>query len=284
MSCDISLQTRHTRHTRHTRAYEQASQTLDRLLAPVAPAPATIPALSAPDPERPWAPGAEWGQSRRVRPINGIHWEMECECGNRFVVSTNDSTPDSERKCQVCRERDELALAAERLNQLATALNSGELVAVTGRFVQAQKLWEKYHKYVHSRVWAEVRPYVGGKEYGLLDDVEHAVWERVASKVEDFRGRDRRAEMSWLKLVTRSVVTDHFRFEYRQKQDQRKTVAIPGDDCREMSNGPLPDRPTANADYLNGESGDSEADSTVLSRKGDSDAARTQEWARAGIR
>ncbi len=283
----------------HTRAYYEAARTLDRLCRAVNPDRHCVK-LPAPDPERPWAPGAEWGQSRRVRPINGIHWEMECECGQRFVISTNDSTPDSKRKCQVCRERDELALAAERLNQLATALSSGELVALTGRFVQAQKLWEKYRKYVHARVWAEIRPYVGGKEYGLFDDVEHAVWERVANKVEDFRGFAdgavkteqttetlRRATMAWLKSVVRATVTDHFRFEYRKKQDQRRTVSIPGDDSREMAvldinlGGCLNAKATANADYLNGL--DEDEGGAIIEHKAACDSAISREWRAARI-
>ncbi len=136
------------------------------------------------------------------------------------------------RVCPRCeREAAELDRAITEIQAIADGLGSVELTTIAGTMARAQTMWVQYHKFVHLRVRAELRPYSrGGHPYCQMSDVENAVWERVAKKIGSFRDRGlKRGPEAWLRVVVHSVVLDWFKTEFRQCRDARLTESLTED-------------------------------------------------------
>jgi DNA-directed RNA polymerase specialized sigma24 family protein len=145
-----------------------------------------------------------------------------------------------ERICPLCeREAAELDQAITEIQAIADGLASPELKTLSGTMAHAQRIWERYHKFVRARLWAELRPYTqGGQPYCRMDEVESQVWMNVAAKIGGYT--DRGTPMAWLTTVVHSTVNDWFKTEFRQCRDARLTDSLPTSDQPVPSGGRKP--------------------------------------------
>ena len=124
---------------------------------------------------------------------------------------------------------------------------------------RAQDMWTRFQFFVRKYLRVAIMPHTDGKFYHKFEDVENTVWWKVATSVSTYRpmlapttGLD--CPQAWLREIVFTVVADHFRWEYSQRRDVRKTYSLPEDKAgRGIVNpaDPPPARPTPTAGALN---------------------------------
>lgn len=105
-----------------------------------------------------------------------------------------------------------------------------------GPMKRAQMLYEDHRGHVLDRLHGELLTYTGGRnprDNAPFDDLENAVWVRVATNVESFATSPDLAAggvLAWLSTIVHSVVRDHYKHVFAKRRDVRKETPLPEDD------------------------------------------------------
>jgi hypothetical protein len=109
-----------------------------------------------------------------------------------------------------------------------------------GVLARVQRMYESkvgeggYRPFVLSCLDKEIPKRIGGRNartYSGFADLENEVWQRVTKGIVDFEERPGLADggiPAWLTAVVHSTVADHFKGEFREKRDIRKTIPLDG--------------------------------------------------------
>jgi hypothetical protein len=164
-----------------------------------------------------WAIGSRWGDSVRLVHDRGIVWRLRCPCGEMFTASTNDTTPERERKCSTCQLREDLSETVAKLSAIA----------------QTVLEWHRdYDKVVWSRCWKACRKR-GVTDSDFVRELHAFSWAKIAAVAGQYSEGN---IGGWIATVTTNCVRDYFKVtDNRERlaptvlliEDSRETAAPP---------------------------------------------------------
>jgi DNA-directed RNA polymerase specialized sigma24 family protein len=210
-----------------------------------------------------WTPGSTWGQSVRVERDRGIIWKLKCACGKNFELSTNDTVPESRRKCPTCVLADELS---EAKKEIVAKLEATNTTVLAWHRAHDKLIWGRVHKVLRER---------GIQNPDLARELHALCWVKITERADQYRDQGFKVS-AWLGTVATNTVREYFKGQYAEKRDVRKEVPLVAEDSRDAAAPPTKPEEVLPAKPVRPE-GSSFNNDTELSRW---DAATGEEWAR----
>jgi hypothetical protein len=160
-----------------------------------------------PIPDGLWKEGSRWGDSVRVECDRGIFWKMRCACGRVFHRSTNDTVPESRRKCSTCVLADELSVA----NQ-----------AVIARLEDTSRRVLEWHRVHNKLLWSRVYKALCQRGIDYVDDnvareLNAMCWAKITAVADQYRDHGHKVG-TWLVRVADNTLRDFFKVKTNRER------------------------------------------------------------------
>ncbi len=171
-----------------------------------------------------WLPGSAWGDAVRVECDGGIFWKLKCACGKVFKLSTNDTVPESKRKCSACLLADG---GSEARRQIIFKLESTSRVVLAWHRDFEKLVWQRVHKALRQQ---DIEDSEFARELNAL------CWVQITEKAARYQDRGFKPS-AWLGRVADNCMKDFFRVTGNRER-LAPTIPLVSEDGRDAAAPP----------------------------------------------